>query len=194
MDRQSEDPAGRSDMPGAFLRWAWPTDVLNWLLLWARGGWLGSGPTIRRGAARDTAQFLRANIPSGYASPPRHHPGQMVAQCKNQDRATSVPQRPVSNCHQRSRLVPSSTQREQDLRTTPLVETMGLEPTTFCVQSRRSSQLSYVPGGVHSARPELSSTARAAWRASGRARRAGPRAQPRCPGSTTPGRRPRPSP
>jgi hypothetical protein len=23
---------------------------------------------------------------------------------------------------------------------------MGLEPTTFCVQSRRSSQLSYVPG------------------------------------------------
>ena len=26
-----------------------------------------------------------------------------------------------------------------------LVETMGLEPTTSCVQSRRSSQLSYVP-------------------------------------------------
>jgi hypothetical protein len=25
------------------------------------------------------------------------------------------------------------------------VETMGLEPTTSCVQSRRSSQLSYVP-------------------------------------------------
>ena len=29
---------------------------------------------------------------------------------------------------------------------------MGLEPTTFCMQSRCSSQLSYVPGLVHSAR------------------------------------------
>ncbi len=27
----------------------------------------------------------------------------------------------------------------------PLVETMGLEPTTPCLQSRCSSQLSYVP-------------------------------------------------
>ena len=26
------------------------------------------------------------------------------------------------------------------------VETMGLEPTTLCLQSRCSSQLSYVPG------------------------------------------------
>jgi hypothetical protein len=31
-------------------------------------------------------------------------------------------------------------------RDTALVETMGLEPTTSCLQSRRSSQLSYVPG------------------------------------------------
>ena len=29
------------------------------------------------------------------------------------------------------------------------VETMGFEPTTPCLQSRCSSQLSYVPGGVH---------------------------------------------
>ena len=28
-----------------------------------------------------------------------------------------------------------------------MVETMGLEPTTPCLQSRCSSQLSYVPGG-----------------------------------------------
>ena len=27
-----------------------------------------------------------------------------------------------------------------------VVETIGFEPTTSCVQSRRSSQLSYVPG------------------------------------------------
>ena len=29
-----------------------------------------------------------------------------------------------------------------------LVETMGLEPTTPCLQSRCSSQLSYVPAGT----------------------------------------------
>ncbi len=28
------------------------------------------------------------------------------------------------------------------------VETMGLEPTTSCLQSRCSSQLSYVPGTI----------------------------------------------
>ena len=30
-------------------------------------------------------------------------------------------------------------------RHTRVVETMGLEPTTSCLQSRRSSRLSYVP-------------------------------------------------
>ena len=33
------------------------------------------------------------------------------------------------------------------------VETMGLEPTTLCLQSRCSSQLSYVPGAHRSYRP-----------------------------------------
>ena len=35
----------------------------------------------------------------------------------------------------------------RDLQAT-LVETMGLEPTTPCLQSRCSSQLSYVPVGA----------------------------------------------
>ena len=35
-----------------------------------------------------------------------------------------------------------------------MVETMGLEPTTPCLQSRCSSQLSYVPEGhLHISRP-----------------------------------------
>ena len=36
--------------------------------------------------------------------------------------------------------------RKQGTRSGARVETMGLEPTTPCLQSRCSSQLSYVPG------------------------------------------------
>ena len=39
-----------------------------------------------------------------------------------------------------------------------LVETMGLEPTTPCLQSRCSSQLSYVPGTSHGSDRRVSST------------------------------------
>jgi len=44
-----------------------------------------------------------------------------------------------------------SAQLHSLLNTNPqraVVETMGLEPTTPCLQSRCSSQLSYVPGAV----------------------------------------------
>ena len=37
---------------------------------------------------------------------------------------------------------------KKDLVKPQVVETMGLEPTTPCLQSRCSSQLSYVPGDL----------------------------------------------
>jgi hypothetical protein len=42
---------------------------------------------------------------------------------------------------------PDAHRRGRGLSKNDLVETMGLEPTTPCLQSRCSSRLSYVPGG-----------------------------------------------
>ena len=71
--------------------------------------------------------------------------------------APAIPSVPSSCVNLRLRgrqtLPTTTTGLRRPTETCPLpglsVETMGLEPTTFCLQSRCSSQLSYVPEGSH---------------------------------------------
>ena len=67
----------------------------------------------------------------------------------NSDTSPSTP--PATTNH--TQAIPSEGSSVPETPRQNTVETMGLEPTTPCLQSRCSSQLSYVPGARHSTTP-----------------------------------------